>query len=48
MSRLVNLVYEKDRAERLVAQVKSRHPEKPNAWCIEKAIEDVLKDRHAR
>ena len=34
-------------AERLVERVRSRHPERSEQWCWEKAIYDIERDRRA-
>jgi hypothetical protein len=49
MEELTGLVgYDGERANRYVARVERNNPGKSRLWCIEKAIEDVLRDRHAR
>ena len=48
LSGLVNLVYDEGRARRLVEAVQSRNPGMTYGWCVEKAIEQVLRDRRAR
>jgi hypothetical protein len=49
MEELTGLVgHDRERANRYVARVERNNPGKSHLWCIEKAIEDVLRDRHAR
>ncbi|HEV2706466.1 MAG TPA: hypothetical protein VGV59_11115 [Pyrinomonadaceae bacterium] len=49
LDELTKLVgYDRARAERHVARVERSNPDKSRLWCIEKAIEDALRDRHAR
>lgn len=44
--RLLNLLHDdRQAADRLLAQVKLRHPDRPTDWCVEKVIYDLERDR---
>ena len=45
MNRLAIIVDGDACANRMVAWVQEKHPDKPRLWCIEKAIEDAERDR---
>lgn len=46
MTRLDQLTRSREASERLVASVKRRHPDQPLAWCVDKAISDLERDRN--
>lgn len=47
-NRLNGLTRNVETSERMIEYVATRHPEKDQRWCIEKAIYDLERDRMAR
>ena len=44
---LHNLLHsDREAADRIVAKVAASHPDKTHQWCYEKAVSDLLRDRH--
>ncbi|MBD2019412.1 hypothetical protein H6F43_04335, partial [Leptolyngbya sp. FACHB-36] len=44
--RLLTLLHDdRQAADRLLAQVKLRHPDRSTDWCVEKVIYDLERDR---
>lgn len=45
LSKMDRYTYNRDTSERLVRQVAASHPGKTGAWCAEKALWDLERDR---
>ncbi|MGB3203270.1 MAG: hypothetical protein WBA99_20355 [Nodosilinea sp.] len=44
--KLDRYTYDRDISNRLVMNVAKKNPDKDGAWCAEKALWDIERDRH--